>query len=274
MLVYLLALAVALGSLAIYLAAFFFPEIHRKNDFIWSGVGMFYALVLWVCAGRISGGVMLGQIASVALLGWLGWQSLTLRYQLTPPAQRTPVSQEVLKEKLANLSIPEKLGGLFSTVKDKAQQTLTSVKKDKTKPDAAPSQKPAPSQALKDAITSSGGQVVPSTPAVSVQVETQTPPTRAIASLETQTPPTDNVEASPTPAIASVETQTPPTETDTPGLVPPNPPPPELVEAAIEDAEAKGVESSPPPVEEPPEFSEVPPTAEANQPLDNPPNPT
>lgn len=253
MLVYLLALAVALGSLAIYLAAFFFPEIHRKNDFIWSGVGMFYALVLWVCAGRISGGVMLGQIASVALLGWLGWQSLTLRYQLTPPAQRTPVSQEVLKEKLANLSIPEKLGGLFSTVKDKAQQTIGSVTKGKSKPDATPSQKPAPSQALKDAITSSGGQVVPSTPTVTVQVETQTPQT---------------------PAIASLETESPPAETDVTGLVPPNPPPPELVEAAIEDAEAKGVESSPPPVEEPPEFSEESATAEANQPLDNPPNPT
>ena len=41
MLAYVLALAVGLGSIAIYLAAFFFPEIHRKNDFILSGVGLF-----------------------------------------------------------------------------------------------------------------------------------------------------------------------------------------------------------------------------------------
>ncbi|MBD2021794.1 Ycf66 family protein, partial [Leptolyngbya sp. FACHB-36] len=77
MLAYLLALVVALGSFALYMAAFFFPEVHRKNDFIWSGVGLFYALVLWVCGERITGGVLLGQTASVALLGWLGWQTLT-----------------------------------------------------------------------------------------------------------------------------------------------------------------------------------------------------
>jgi hypothetical protein len=50
MLAYILAIAVAVSSLALYLAAFFLPEVHRKNDFIWSGVGLFYALVLWVCA--------------------------------------------------------------------------------------------------------------------------------------------------------------------------------------------------------------------------------
>ncbi len=94
MLTYLLAMAVGLGSFSLYMAAFFFPEVHRKYDLLWSGVGMFYALVLWVCASRITGGVLLGQIASVALLGWLGWQTLTLRRQHTPLAQQTqlPVS--------------------------------------------------------------------------------------------------------------------------------------------------------------------------------------
>lgn len=92
MLAYLLALVVALGSFALYMAAFFFPEVHRKNDFIWSGVGLFYALVLWVCAERITGGVLLGQTASVALLGWLGWQTLTLRRQVAPLDQQTAIS--------------------------------------------------------------------------------------------------------------------------------------------------------------------------------------
>jgi hypothetical protein len=90
MLAYVLALMVGLGSLALYLAAFVFPAVHRKNDFIWSGVGLFYALVLWVCAGRITGGVLLGQTASVALLGWLGWQTFQFRRQATLPEQPAP----------------------------------------------------------------------------------------------------------------------------------------------------------------------------------------
>lgn len=89
MLTYLLAITVGLGSFGLYMAAFFFPEVHRRYDLIWSGVGLFYALVLWVCAGRITGGVLLGQMASVALLGWFGWQTLTLRRSQTPVAQQT-----------------------------------------------------------------------------------------------------------------------------------------------------------------------------------------
>ncbi|WP_293077527.1 Ycf66 family protein [Okeania sp. SIO3B5] len=94
MLTKILALAVGLGSLALYLVAFFFPEVHRKNDFIWSGVGLFYGLILWFCAGRITGAVLLGQVASVALLGWFGWQTLTLRRQVTPVAEQTKISTQ------------------------------------------------------------------------------------------------------------------------------------------------------------------------------------
>jgi len=96
MLAYILALTVGFGSFALYMAAFFLPEVHRKYDFIWSGVGLFYALVLWVCAGRITGGVLLGQTASVALLGWFGWQTLTLRRELTPPSLQTQPSDATI----------------------------------------------------------------------------------------------------------------------------------------------------------------------------------
>lgn len=89
MLAYLLAIAVGLGSFSLYMAAFFFPEVHRRYDLIWSGVGLFYALVLWVCAGRITGGLLLGQMASVSLLGWFGWQTLKLRRVQTPVDQQT-----------------------------------------------------------------------------------------------------------------------------------------------------------------------------------------
>lgn len=94
MLAYVLALIVGFASFSLYMAAFFFPEVHRKFDLVWSGIGMFYALVLWVCAGRITGGLLLGQTASVAMLGWFGWQNLKMRRELTPAAQQTVISDE------------------------------------------------------------------------------------------------------------------------------------------------------------------------------------
>ncbi len=121
MLIRILALIVGFGSLAIYLAAFFFPEVHRKNDFIWSGVGLFYALVLWVFSPRIGGWFFLGQLASVALLVWFGLQTFSLRRQVTPAAQQTPVpSVEAVKSNIsqqaAKFSLQERLGGLVNTV--------------------------------------------------------------------------------------------------------------------------------------------------------------
>jgi hypothetical protein len=136
MLAYLLVLVVAFGSLAIYLSAFFFPEIHRKNDFIWSGVGLFYALTLWIFAPRITGGLLLGHVASVALLVWFGWQTLSLRRQLAPEGQQTPLpSPELIKvsfqEQMSKFSVKEKFGQLasfvgsvFGGVKAKLEQTV------------------------------------------------------------------------------------------------------------------------------------------------------
>jgi Ycf66 protein N-terminus len=101
MLAYILAVLVGTGSVGLYISAFFFPEIHRKQDFIWSGVGFFYALVLWIYARQETGGILLGQATSVALLGWLAWQTLTLRRQLVPVSQQTPIpSPTKLKQKL------------------------------------------------------------------------------------------------------------------------------------------------------------------------------
>ncbi len=96
MLGYLLAVLVGGGSAGLYIAAFFFPEIHRKPDFIWGGVGLFYALVLWIYAPELTGGILVGQAASVALLGWFGWQTVKLRqlvpidWQTSLPITKTP----------------------------------------------------------------------------------------------------------------------------------------------------------------------------------------
>jgi hypothetical protein len=164
MLAHILALTVGLGSFVLYMSAFFFPEVHRKNDFIWSGVGLFYALVLWVCAGRITGGVLLGQTASVALLGWLGWQTLALRRTLTPLDQQTQISgsakslSETFQERLKQLqtTLPQRLqklpllnslvqpiAGLFGAVATSIQNLL----KPKPKPKRSPKKRSAKSRA-------------------------------------------------------------------------------------------------------------------------------
>ncbi|MEH1797073.1 MULTISPECIES: Ycf66 family protein [unclassified Nostoc] len=221
MLAYILALVVGLGSLAIYIAAFFFPEIHRKNDFIWSGVGLFYALVLWVFAPRITGGLLLGHVASVALLVWFGWQTLSLRRQLTPQAQQTQVpSAETVKtgiqEQVNKFSLQEKLGQLqkglgstFSGVKDKVQQTGSK------KPPTTP--KP-------EDITS----VLLEQPAVEIIDKTIVIPEQ--------------------PAEETITTNTEAKTEIVPEAIPPHPPSPELVEAAQPDFEIE--DKQPIPVEE------------------------
>ncbi|MEM6836244.1 MAG: Ycf66 family protein [Cyanobacteria bacterium P01_C01_bin.120] len=103
MLAYMLAIIIAIGSFTFYIAAFFVPELHRRQDFFWSGLGLFYALVLWFCAGRITGAVLLGQVVSVALLGGLGWHTLTLRRDLTPDLVQTPVTWQNLEQWVQDL---------------------------------------------------------------------------------------------------------------------------------------------------------------------------
>jgi hypothetical protein len=144
MLAYVLALSVGVGSIAVYMTAFFFPEIHRKNDFIWSGVGLFYALVIWIFARRISGGLLLGHVASISLLYWFGWQTFTLRRQVTPAIQQTPVPsteqlQSTITEQVNKFSLSEKLTGLkssfgrvFGGVQDKIKDRTSASKPVKT----------------------------------------------------------------------------------------------------------------------------------------------
>ncbi|MBN3870925.1 MULTISPECIES: Ycf66 family protein [unclassified Nostoc] len=220
MLAYVLALVVGLGSLAIYIAAFFFPEIHRKNDFIWSGVGLFYALVLWVFAPRITGGLLLGHVASVALLVWFGWQTLSLRHQLTPQAQQTQVpSPETVKtgiqEQVNKLSLQERLGQLqkglgstFSGAKDKVQQTVS---------------KKTPTTPKPEDITSVLGK-------------------KPVEIIDKTTPIPEQ------PAEETVTTDTEAKTESVPEAIPPHPPSPELVEAAQADFEIK--DKQPIPVEE------------------------
>lgn len=89
-----LAVVVGVGSISLYLAAFFFPEVHRRHDFFWSGVGCLYALILWTDATQITPTEFVGHLASVSLLGWMGWQTLTLRRRRTPKVLQTPYTED------------------------------------------------------------------------------------------------------------------------------------------------------------------------------------
>ena len=86
MLAYFLAIAVAIISVIIYLTAFFSPKIHRKDDFLWSGLGLFYALILWFCAGRITGALLLGQLAAVSIIVAFIWETRKLREAIVASA--------------------------------------------------------------------------------------------------------------------------------------------------------------------------------------------
>jgi len=228
MLAYVLALVIGLGSIAIYMAAFFFPEVHRKNDFIWSGVGLFYALVLWVCAGRITGGVLLGQMASVALIGWFSWQTLTLRRELIPPEQQTAVpSQDELQSKLKSISLPaslqklpEQLTGLFRKGKSEAQ-TATLV------------DTPAPEPSVETKAPE---------PSVETKIESElNEAATTVAANDAAAPSTStNLEVEVETAQATEEA----TDSESSELIRPNPPDPELVEAAQNSAPSEVPELS------------------------------
>lgn len=91
MLAYILAIAIALASVVLFFSAFFAPKLHRKDDFLWSGVGLFYGLILWVCAGRFTGGALLGQMAAVVLVLSFAWQTISLRAAIANPEKQAGI---------------------------------------------------------------------------------------------------------------------------------------------------------------------------------------
>ena len=104
MLTLLLVWTVALGSLAIFVAGMIFPELSRKNDLIWVGIGLFYALILWANAGNMGGGLVLGQTAGVSMMVWLGIQTMTQRRELTSEDKKTPVPDWL--QKIVDFVVP------------------------------------------------------------------------------------------------------------------------------------------------------------------------
>ena len=114
MLSYALAIAVALSSFVLFLTAFLMSDIHRKDDFLWSGVGLFYALILWFCARNITGAVLLGQASASILLVSFVWQTLKLRKAIAHPERAVEIS---------NFSVLQAVNGLVKGRKQKSQVT-------------------------------------------------------------------------------------------------------------------------------------------------------
>ncbi len=254
MLAYVLALVIGIGSLGIYIAAFFFPEVHRKQDFFWSGVGLFYALILWVCAGRITGGVLLGQMASVALLGWFGWQTLTLRRAIASPDQQTPIpSQDALQAKFKNISPVASIGGLQQRVtgmfrkgksEAKTQQkpavTKVSSSPEVTVIDATTTKESSASEQVKDATTTEEASAKEEAPTLDVtiveeviKVTEEVPTTEATIVEVIEVTDEPDAEVVTLVGFAEVTDTNTPEISETPELIRPNPPDPELVKEAI-----------------------------------------
>ncbi|NHC33828.1 Ycf66 family protein [Scytonema millei] len=277
MLAYILALAVAIGSLGIYLAAFFFPEIGRKNDIYWSGVGLFYALVLWVCAKQITGGLLLGQVAGVVLLGWYAFQTLQLRRQLTPQQQQTAVPSAAqvkssVQEQVTKISPLQKLSQFGKKATSKATAAKEQLKpKSDIKEVPTPLVESTPTVEIVDNRTPTAVETTESASTFEEKIASEVeviPPTENALEVEVS-PPTENAivdrQAQPNPEIVAAtpvettqleESTTTETETESSSedeisqLHRPDPPSPELVEAAIEDAEEKHQPASPPETDE------------------------
>jgi Ycf66 protein N-terminus len=218
MLAHILAVLVGTGSLGLYIAAFFFPEIHRKQDFIWSGVGFFYALSLWIYARQTTGGVLIGETASVALLGWFVWQTLKLRRQLVPTNQQTPIpSTSKIQQQLGLKPIANSK----STAPTKSKPTGSTPTKLVTPNPIDTPAKPTPVTVPVDRSQPKPPPVVPPTPSapsvrVPVEVRVERKPPQPPAAVPTVPTPTQSpvVRATiPAPVAVPVEPkpQTPPT---------------------------------------------------------------
>ncbi len=273
MLTYLLAFAIALGSLGLYMSAFFYPEIYRKGDLTLSGVGLFYALVLWICADRITGAVLLGQMASVALIGWFGYQAVTSRLGYTPSTTELQSKfSEVLNSENTS-KVVDQGKRTFATVKDRVQSLLNKTPSTSSEPYQPLKREdfgnPTPEATKPDVMGTIGavGSAIggffkkpEKNTEVYVRKEFREEPAETDESLgfeedivaseqavEAHSVPVDQDGAAESTCTADeIMQEEVAFEASHPQAVPPHAPTPEQVEAAIADAEEKSLPADPP----------------------------
>ena len=207
MLAFILSGAVGLASLLFFFSAFFAPKLHRKDDFLWSGFGFFYASVLWICAQRFSGSILLGQTVAVILILSFAWQTLRLRGTLAKQGL----------EEIRGFSLLDWLGGRFK----KSAKSASSP----TPAPATTTEAPAPQSETTESSESSAQS---DSPAASTTVETEPsqPSTTESVAPPSQPPTASEIsepEVSETTSEASTETPAPapPPETEAKPSSPP-----------------------------------------------------
>lgn len=167
MLSYALAIAVTISSLLLFLTAFVMSDIHRRDDFLWSGVGLFYAAVLWFCARNITGAVLLGQTAATVLSITFTWQTLKLRKALANPERATEIS---------NFSILRQVNSLLKRNRPKVQPTTqTQTSKTPIVEKVTESEIAIPDNLPKAKTEQTDNQVVPNKPAKATEKTKQDP---------------------------------------------------------------------------------------------------
>jgi hypothetical protein len=206
MLVYLLAIASGSGSLALFLTAFFLPEIHRKGDFIWSGIGLFYALVLWVMAAKVGGGLLLGETAGVAILVWAISQVLQTRWKLVPAEQRSAPSVELVA-KIEQLFSEESLQKIQTKVTELAGKVKLPEMGKATPPAAKVSPETSP------VVTPT---VAPEVVAVAIETTPATNLEVAPEIIVVVTEPTPEIPVDQTPDLGTEKNTSPPPATPAP----------------------------------------------------------
>ena len=205
MLAYFLAILVAFVSLTLYLTAFLRPQIHRQDDFLWSGLGLFYSLTLWICAGRITGAVLLGQLAIVIVVIAFIWENSQLRQTITSGTNSN--------QALEGFSILSLISSLLSKLpplnqEKKAKQQPVSQPTSSSSETITESEKPEQTESKTPAETSSKVSTV------KPQVDTDV--TDILAQLgdiveqnkETKEPPSSESSVNPEKVVEQTETST------------------------------------------------------------------
>ena len=230
MLSYALAIAVATISLVLFLTAFLLSDIHRKDDFLWSGVGFIYALVLWFCARNITGAVLLGQAAATAILVSSTWQTLKLRRAIAHPDRAVEIYNFSVWQKIKGLlkrnqpqvkpaatspvetPVTPKVTEQEIAIPDTPSETTESVEQAPTKatkaPQANPTAEPEVPQpaTTKDRATTNSPSVAPTKQSLETQdAPTEKPTTSSKASQPEQS---NTAQITETPKITQVEPQT------------------------------------------------------------------
>lgn len=212
MLALMLSGVVGLASVVSFLSAFFAPKLHRKDDFLWSGFGFFYALVLWICAQRFTGAILLGQVASVGLILAFAWQTLRLR---------AAIAQHAIAE-VKSFSVLDWLGGGFkrqpktAKVEPQATETLAAEPAPSSPPAEVIEPQPSPPAAEVTLSPPSKPQEVAAVTETNVEIETLEEETLEVAETNVKADATEpvNPEISPTAAAPETPIQTPPTKSD------------------------------------------------------------